>query len=299
MSGRVETLAGVGAAGFSGDGGPATRAMCDNVYGVGRGPDGALYFCDMGNHRVRRIDRRGTIATIAGPDGFDQPYELAWDRNRNLFVCDIGTHTIRRIDAKSGAATIIAGDGTAGFAGDGGPASQARLKQPHSLAFDPAGNLYICDIGNQRVRRIDAKTGVITTWAGGDGSLAGPRAIVFDRRGVAYLALREGNAALRRDPKPGAWRRLAEKLNGPKGIALDRAGNVYLADTESHTIRRIDAKTGAVEVLVGDGAPGDGPDGDDPLRCRLDRPHGVAVERDGSVLIGDSENHRLRVWRPG
>jgi len=336
----VSTFAGTGAKGFSGDGGPAAAAQLNNVFGVARGPDGALYVCDTDNHRIRRIDAAGVIETYAGNgqrgyagDGgpatkasLNQPYELAWDRAGHLFFVDIGTHTVRRIDARTRVITTVAGTGARGFSGDAGPATVAQLTQPHSLAFDAAGALYICDIGNNRIRRVDLATGLITTWAGTgekrtapDGSpitgspLHGPRALAFGPDGTCWLALREGNALLRLDPKANTLRRvagtgksgftgnggpaLAATLAGPKGVALDAAGNVYLADTESHSIRYLDIKRGTLELLVGNGQKADGPDGDDPLKCQLDRPHGVFVDRDGAVFIGDSENHRVRVWR--
>ncbi len=336
----VTTFAGTGVKGFSGDGGPATDALLNNVYGVARGPDGALYFCDTDNHRIRRVTADGKIETYAGSDqpGYtgdggpaskatlNQPYELAWDRAGNLFFVDIGTHTVRRVDAKSRMITTVAGTGVKGFSGDEGPAAQAQFNQPHSLAFDAAGALYVCDIGNHRIRRLDLATGLITTWAGTgekrtapDGApisgspLHGPRALAFGPDGTCWLALREGNALLRLDPKTNTLRRVAgtgksgftgnggpaleATLAGPKGVALDAAGNVYLADTESHSIRYLDIKKGTIEVLVGNGKKGDGPDGDDPLKCQLNRPHGVFIDKDGAIYIGDSENHRVRVWR--
>lgn len=336
----VSTFAGTGQKGFSGDGGPATAAQLNNVFGVARGPEGALYLCDTDNHRIRRIDAAGLIATYAGNgtrgyagDGgpatqasLNQPYELAWDRAGHLFFVDIGTHTVRRIDAKTRVISTVAGTGTRGFSGDNGPATAAQLAQPHSLAFDPAGALYICDIGNNRIRRVDLATGLITTWAGTgekrtapDGApitgspLHGPRALAFGPDGTAWLALREGNALLRLDPKANTLRRaagtgqsgftghggpaLAATLSGPKGVALDAAGNVYLADTESHSIRYLDIKKGTLELLVGTGQKADGPDGPNPLATQLARPHGVFVDADGAVFIGDSENHRVRVWR--
>ena len=221
--------------------------------------------------------------------------------------------------------STIAGNGKAGFTGDGEPATGAQFNQPHSLAFDAAGDLYVCDIMNHRVRQIDLKTGIISTWSGTgeaktapDGSrisgsaLHGPRALVFSPDGKCWLALREGNAVLLLDAKADTLKRVAgtgksgfsgngglaleATLSGPKCVSLDADGNVYLADTESHSIRYLDAKRGTVELLVGNGQRGDGPDGN-PLQCQLARPHGVFVDKDGSVFIGDSENHRVRVWR--
>lgn len=335
----VTTFAGTGVKGFAGDGGPATEAQLNNPYGIARGPDGALYICDMDNHRIRRVAADGAISTYAGSatkgykgDGgpateaaLDQPYEVAWDRNGNLYFVELGNHVVRRVDAETGLIATVAGSGKPGFAGDDGPAKEAFLNQPHSLAFDPAGDLYIGDIVNHRIRKVDMKTGVITTWAGTgakstaeDGApirgspLNGPRALAFAADGTLWLALREGNAVLRLDPKAGVLHHVAgtgrpgftgnggpareATLSGPKGVALDAAGDVYLADTESHSIRVIDTKRGTLELLVGDGRRGDGPDGE-PRKTRLARPHGVFADKDGRVFIGDSENHRVRVWR--
>lgn len=337
--GTVSTIAGTGVKGFSGDGEPATSAQLDNPFAVARGPDGMVYLCDMDNGRIRRLLPDGRIETYAGGErkgytgdggpanqaSLNMPYEMAWDRAGHLFFVELGNHCVRRVDAKTGVVSTVAGMGAPGFAGDGGPAKAAQFNQPHSLAFDAAGDLYVCDILNHRVRKLDMKSGVISTWAGNgepstapDGSpingsaLHGPRALAFASDGKGYLALREGNALLLLDPKANTLKRvagtgkkgftgnggpaLAATLSGPKCVSLDAAGNVYLADTESHSIRYLDVKKGTIELLVGNGSKGDGPDGD-PLACQLARPHGVFVDTDGSVIIGDSENHRVRVWR--
>ena len=236
-------------------------------------------------------------------------------------------HAIRRVDAQTSVITTFAGNGSAGYSGDGGPAEKAQLKQPHSIQFDPAGeHLYICDIGNNAIRRIEMKTGTISTFAGTgsagvtpDGGpisgtpLKGPRSLDFDAQGNLWLVTREGNQVLKFDLAAGKIFIVAGNgkkgfsgngasakeatLSGPKGIAIAPNGNVYLADTESHSIRMIDTKTGRLELIAGTGEKGDGPDGD-PLTCRLARPHGVFVDRDGTVFIGDSEAHRVRVLRP-
>ena len=336
----VSTVAGTGTKGFSGDGGPAAQAQLDNPFAVARGPDGALYICDVDNQRIRRVTADGRISTFAGSgrrgysgDGglatsasLNEPYEMAWDRAGNLFFVERLNHLVRRVDAKTGIITTVAGNGMAGFSGDGGLATRAQFNQPHSLAFDADGDLYICDVLNHRIRKIDMKSGRISTWSGtgeaktaADGSaihgsaLHGPRALAFARNGTCWLALREGNAVLELNPKSNMLKRvagtgksgftgnggpaLAAALSGPKCIRLAANGNVYLADTESHSIRFLDVRKGTIEVLLGDGRRGDGPDGEDPLHCRLARPHGVFVDKDGSVFIGDSENHRVRVWR--
>ena len=164
-----------------------------NVFAVARGPDGALYLCDVDNHRIRRVTEDGKISTYAGNgmrgysgDGgpatqaaLNEPYEMAWDGAGHLYFVERLNHLVRRVDAKTGVISTIAGNGKAGFTGDGGPATGAQFNQPHSLAFDAAGDLYVCDIMNDRVRQIDLKTGNISTWSGTGGKYGGPPALVF------------------------------------------------------------------------------------------------------------------------
>jgi streptogramin lyase len=330
---------GTGAAGYTGDGGPRDAATIANPYGVVIGPDQALYICEIDNHVIRRVGPDGRVTTVAGNGrrGFDgaggpalaatlnEPYEVRFDAQGNLWFVDMKNHVVQKVDARTRVLTTVAGTGQAGFEGDGGPASAAKLNQPHSIQLDAAGNLYICDIGNHRVRRVDAATGRISTFAGTgtrgptpDGGrfaevpLNGPRALDFDRSGHLWLALREGNAVYRLDLSAGTLHHMAgtgkkgftgnggparqATLSGPKGLSIGPDGDVYLADTESHSIRRIDVRTGHLELVAGTGGRGDGPAGD-PLACRMARPHGVFVDRDGSIWIGDSEAHRVRVLR--
>jgi sugar lactone lactonase YvrE len=335
------TIAGTGVAGFSGDGGPAVEAQLNNPYGLVVGPDGALYFCEIGDHRVRRLDlQTHRISTAAGsgrkgysgdggpaPDAaLNEPYEVRFDRGGNLYFAEMQNHVVRRVDARTHVISTVAGTGEPGFSGDGGPAAKAQLRQPHSIAFDPEGRLLICDIGNARIRRVDLTSGAIETWAGTgerkptpDGAplagtpLNGPRALTVDPAGNLYLVLREGNAVYRIDPREGRIHHVAgtgetgysgdggpaksARLSGPKGIAWAPDGSLFLADTESHTIRRIDLHSGVITTVIGTGERGDGPDG--PARqCRLSRPHGIFVDRAGTVYVGDSESHRIRVLRP-
>jgi streptogramin lyase len=337
----IATFAGTGEKGFSGDGGPATAAKIDNPFGVVRGPDGAIWFCQYTGQRISRVGADGKIQNVAGSgqkgytgDGgpatdatFNLPHEIRFDKAGNFYIADMTNHAIRRVDAKTRVITTFAGTGTAGYSGDGGPAEKAQLKQPHSIQFDPSGeHLYICDIGNNVIRKVEMKTGTISTFAGTgkagetpDGApiagtpLKGPRSIDFDARGNLWLVTREGNQVLKFDLKAGKISLMAGNgkkgftgnggpakeatLSGPKGIAIAPNGNVYLADTESHSIRMIDMKTGKLELVAGTGEKGDGPDGD-PLQCKMARPHGVFVDKDGAVFIGDSEAHRVRVLKP-
>lgn len=334
---QINSIAGTGQTGYSGDGGKAANAQLNNPFGVIVGADGAIYFCDTMNHVVRRIAKNGVITTIAGSgrkgysgDGglatkaeMNEPYEIRFDRSGNLFIVERMSHVVRRVDRKTQIITTIAGTGQLGFSGDGGLATKAAMNQPHSIQFDGKGDLYICDILNHRIRKVEMKTGVISTFAGTgekkptpDGAkiagtpLNGPRAIDFDRQGNLWLALREGNAVYKLDMKGGTIHHIAgtgkqgftgnggpaklATLSGPKGLSIAPNGNVYLADTESHSIRMIDLRKMTIELVAGTGQKGDGADGD-PLQCAMARPHGVFVDKTGKIFIGDSEAHRVRV----
>jgi len=334
---QIRTVAGTGEPGYSGDNGPAIKAKLNNPFGIVRGPDAALYICDMSNHVIRRVDTNGIITTVVGTgrkgysgDGgpalkaeLNEPYEIRFDAGGAMYFVEMPNHIVRRVHATTRVISTVAGAGKAGFSGDRGPAINAALNQPHSIQLDSTGNLYICDIGNHRIRKVDARTGRISTFAGtgaksptkdgalfADNPLFGPRAIDFDGAGNGWLALREGNAVYRLDLKEAAIHHVAgtgksgftgnggpakaASLSGPKGLSVAPNGDVYLADTESHSLRMIDSKTGTLELVAGTGELGDGPEGD-PLKCKMARPHGVFVDRDGSVFVGDSEAHRVRV----
>ncbi|MCP5345711.1 MAG: hypothetical protein H7A04_02420 [Pseudomonadales bacterium] len=336
----VTTIAGTGLAGYEPEGVaglPGTRTPVDNPYGIVVGPDNALYFCEVDSGRTRRLDLvTQRLTTVAGDgrkgylgDGgaalqasFSAPHEIRFDQRGNLFIVERDAHVVRKIDSGSGLVSTVAGTGEAGFGGDDGPASAALLRQPHSIAFDSAGNLLICDIGNGRVRSVALDSGIISTLSGtGERSatpdsaalngtpLLGPRSIDTDPDGNAYLVLREGNAVFQLDIRNNRLRRIAgtgergysgdggtallATFNGPKGIAYSESDHsLYVVDTENHVIRRVSLETGNIETVLGSGERGDGPDGN-PLSCKLNRPHGVCVHQ-GIVYVTDSESHRVR-----
>lgn len=337
---QIETMAGVGKPGFSGDNGPAAQAQINNPYGLTMGPDGALYFCDMGNHRIRKISGDGIITTVAGngakgwsgDDGpalearLNEPYEVRFDKLGNMFFVEMRNHIVRRVDAKTRVITTVVGQGRPGFNGESATrGTDALLSQPHSIQFISESALAICDIGNHRLREYDIVTSAFST-IGGTGEkqparegkplqgnpLNGPRAIDVAPDGAIWLALREGNAIYRIEATRRIMHRAAgtgiqgfagndgpaleATLSGPKGISVARNGCIIWADTESHTIRYLDPHTQIVHLLVGTGQKGDGPDGD-PLKCKLNRPHGVFADAAGYLWIGDSENHRIRRLR--
>jgi DNA-binding beta-propeller fold protein YncE len=281
-TGTIVTVVGTGEKGYTGDGGPATKATLNEPYGIAIDADGRLYIADRLNAAVRRVGKDGNIDTIAGT-------------------------------------------GTVGFSGDGGLGNKAELREPNGLALDPRfGKLYIADVADQRVRVLDLATLKIDTFCGdgerrqaGDGgpfkeaSLFGPRAVAVGPNGNLYVCEREGNAIRMIDFKSGKIARIAgtgergyagdngpalrATFNGPKDLFIDRAGNLFVVDTENHAVRRIDARTSTVTTIAGTGEAGGTGDGEVAVKATLARPHGVAVAPDGTVIIGDTLNNRIRV----
>jgi sugar lactone lactonase YvrE len=270
----ISTLLGTGKPGY-------TESMVNNPYGLSIGPDGALYFCDIDNHAVRRLELKSRkLTTVAGSgqagnsgDGgpataaaLGQPYEVRFDKGGNLFFVDMPNHSVKRVDRKTGIITTIAGTGDAGFSGDGGPAVKAQFRQPHSIAFDKQGRLLICDIGNHRVRRIDLKTGMIETYLGNGEKLPTP-----------------DGATIKGTP-----------FNGPRAIDVDDAGNLYLALREGNAVYKIEPKTERITHIAGTGSKGYSGDGGPAKAAALNGPKGIALARNGSLYLADTENHAIR-----
>lgn len=333
----MRTVAGTGSSGYSGDGGPAVKAQLNEPFGVCFGPKEEMYIADSANHCIREVDAQGNISTVAGTgkkgytgDGgpataatLNEPYAVIADARANLFIVDRLNACIRYVDRDSGKIVTIAGNGTKGYSGDGRRADQAQLKEPNGLALDRQGDLYIADVEDNRIRKVDLRTGIITTLCGtgerrdsGDGdvaaeaSLNGARAVAVDAEGNVYICEREGNRVREIEHKAQIIHTIAGNgkagytgdgkaateatLRGPKWIHVDANGAVYVVDTENHCVRRVDPNTGIIRTVAGCGTSGGKGDGGLAAKAQLNRPHGCTVHN-GLLYIADSENHRIRV----
>jgi DNA-binding beta-propeller fold protein YncE len=335
----ITTVVGTGKRGYAGDGGPATQSLLNGPFDVGFDADGNLYFADTFNHCIRRVDARSDIiTTVAGcgeagysDDGgpavrarFNEPYGIAVDKTGNIYVADRHNHCVRRVDTASGTVTTLAGNSASGFGGDDGPARRAGMVEPNGLALDPAQKrLYIADVADHRVRVVDLASGIIWTFAGtgeaehsGDAGPAsaagvhGARAVKVAADGTAYILERQGSTLRAVHPRSGIITTVAgtgakaytgdggpataAAFNAPKELAIDREGNLLIVDTENHVIRRVDLHRRTVATVAGSGSQGGDGDGGPATAAALDRPHGAAVAADGSIYIGDTNNHRIR-----
>lgn len=330
---------------------PLLEFAVDNPFGIEPYSPGVYYACEFGGHRILNLDLNEGVVEVVGGDrqarfsgdggpatsaSFNAPHEIRRDAEGALYIADTFNHVVRKLDPQTGIVTTIAGTGEANFSGDGGPAVKATLRQPISIALDGEGGLYVADIGNHRIRRVDLATGIITTVAGTgekqlpkqgghakDNPVVGPRSL-FCQDGILYVALREGNSVWSLDLAADRWTHLAGSgkkgysgdggdplkatFDGPKGIVVaqpapdGKPGKIYVADTENHAIRVIDRSANSVSTLAGQG-PKHGNfsgDGGPASEASLKRPHGICLTPEGDLLIGDSENHRVRkVELPG
>jgi len=280
-NGTITTVAGTGVAGFSGDGGAATSAQLNGPQGVALDASGNLYIADSSNHRVRMVAANGTITTVAGTgvagfsgDGgaatsaqLNSPQGVALDASGNLYIADSSNYRVRKV-ATSGAIATVAGNGSFGFAGDGGAATSAEMRNPTGLAVDVSGNLYIADSSNYRVRMV-AANGKITTVAG---------------TGVAGFS-GDGGAAT------SAW------LEYPTGVAVIAAGDLYIADHYNNRIRKV-AATGIITTVAGSGTYGYSGDGGPATGATFAYPYGVSVDAAGNVAVTDQSNNAVRLLTP-
>ena len=264
-TGVITTVVGTGVQGFGGDGGVATSAMLDSPLAVALDASANLYIADSHNHRIRRVDAvTGIITSLMAPA--DLPSALAFDTAGNLFFADQRTHVIRRVDHATGLVTAAAGNGNQGYSGDGGLATLASVDSPAGIAVDAAGNLYLSDTHNHRVRRVDAVSGIITSVAG------------------------TGQPGFSGDSAPAA----SAAVNLPRGLALDASGDLYLVDSRNERIRRIDASTGQMSTVAGAGTQAYAGDSNPAVAAALNMPRAVAISPANLPTIADSGNQRVR-----
>ncbi len=335
----IYTVAGNGTAAYGGDGGPATLSQVNDPHGVATDAAGNVYISDYENHRIRKISTTGVITTIAGtgfgaydPTQDGGPATAAWikwptgiavDPSGNVYFSDMGNNRIRKIST-SGIITTIAGTLASGYGGDGGPATAAQLFGAWGVAIDLAGNVLIADQLNNRIRKVNMATGIITTIAGmgftgfgGDGGpatssackLNEPTGVAVDGAGNIYIADNSNNR-VRKINTSGIISTIAgiglpygytgdggpasiAKLYYPKGIAADNAGNVYICDWNNNAIRKINT-SGIINTIAGTGVAGFTGDGMAAVSTQLNQPTGVAVRYDGDVFIADNFNNRVR-----
>lgn len=290
-SGTISTIAGT-FLGFNvvdpnpsaGDGGLATAAHLNVPLGVAVDMAGNVYVADAGNNIIRKITMStGIITTVAGKapglqgysgDGGQAtaaelytPYDVAVDASGNLFIADSQNHVIRKITS-AGVISTVAGSGpaNAGYSGDGGPATTAKLNSPQGVAVDAAGNVFIVDSGNHAIRKMDAATGVITTIAG------------------------SGSYGYQGDGGPAT----SAKLYAPGRVSIDASGDVYIADQGNNVVRKVVTATGIISTLAGTGVAGYSGDGGPATSAKLSSPQSVTVDTGGNVFIIDRGNSVIR-----
>ena len=280
-SGKIYTMAGNGTQGYSGDGGPAIAAEIGGSWAVSVDASDNVYFTD--NQCIRKINTSGIITTFAGngTQGYSgdgglatsaelyNPLGIAVDLSGNVYITDNSNNRIRKVNT-SGIISTFAGNGIAGYSGDGGPATAAKLSLPMGLALDGMGNLYIADCQNERIRMVNTK-GIISTVAGGDTT--------------GHLG--DGGPAT------------SAELYNPNGVALDASGNVYIATYYDNRIRKVDAN-GIISTIAGNGFgfPYDGGyagDGGPATAAELNHPTDVVVDASGNVYFADADNGVIRM----
>jgi sugar lactone lactonase YvrE/pimeloyl-ACP methyl ester carboxylesterase len=275
MSRVINTVAGVGGGGFFNDGGLATSAGLNNPLGVAVDTIGNIFIADVNNNRIRKVTPSGVISTVAGTgvSGFSGdggqatsarlavPLAVAVDTDGNLYIADHINHRIRKVTA-GGLISTIAGNGTAGFSGDGGPATSAGLKSPSGVTVDTAGNIFIADTSNNRIRKVAG--GLISTIAG------------------------NGTAGFSGDGGPAT----SAGLKSPSGVTVDTAGNIFIADTSNNRIRKVAG--GLISTIAGNGTAGFSGDGGPATSAELNNPWGIAFDIVGNLYIADGSNFRVR-----
>jgi hypothetical protein len=335
----ITTIAGTGISGYSGDGGAATSAKINFPSGVAADSAHNIYIADFNNSVVRKVSAAGVITTFAGQsvsgytgDGgaadsatLNTPQDVAVAPDGSVYIADAGNNVIRKVST-SGIITTVAGNGTGGFYGDGGLADTAELDQPTGITVDRAGNLYIADYNNYRIRKVDT-SGIITTVAGngygsgvgtggysGDGGMATsaelfyPVSVAVDNTGNLYIADFQNNV-IRKVNTSGIITTVAgtgvagfsgeggaataAKLSTPSHVAVDTIGNLYISDIGNNRIRKVNT-LGIINAIAGSGIAGFSGDGGNPLSARLNHAQGLYIDGTGTVYIADENNSRIR-----
>ena len=336
--GMITTYVGTGANGYSGDGGASTSAQIKNPEGVAVAPNGDLYVADSDNHAIRRVNfLTGVITTVAGTgnpgysgDGaaatackLSFPEDVAVLANGDIYIADTGNHAIRKVVAATGTISTIAGTGNPGSTGDFGPATAAKLNSPRGIAVASNGDVYIGDRSNNKIRKVTALTGLISTYAGtgtagffGDGGLAAaarlktPQGLHLQTNGDLYFT-DSGNNVVRKivaittiittvagtgtagyTGDGGAA--TSGRLDAPEAVHLAPSGDLYISDTGNHVVRRVLAGSGTIATIAGTGAAGYAGDGGPATLAQFNRPRGIAVTTTGTYYISDKNNHRIR-----
>lgn len=277
---KIQTIAGTGHIEDGGNSGDALKTNVGNPFGVEIGPDGALYICEVSNHRVRRLDlKTNQLTTVAGTGkaGYsgdsglatdallNEPYEVRFDSDGNMFFVEMMNHIVRRVDKKTGIISTVAGTGKKGYSGDGGLAIKAEMHRPHSIALDNDGNVYIADIGNHRIRVVNLSKGTIDSLTGN-----GLKKLPIDGQTV--------------HGKP---------ILGPRALTL-HGSHLWIALREGHSVWKLDLKSGVIHHVAGTGKRGFSGDGDLSKLAMFNGPKGIAVGPSGNVFVVDTENQAIR-----
>lgn len=307
-NGAIITIAGTGRGGYSGDGGLAYQARINKPRGITVDLHGNVYFTDLENSRIRRIDVvTGIITSIA--DSLKEPYGINSDKFGNIYVAERTAHVIRKytfnLTTKVWSSSIVAGTfDKNGFSGDDGSATSARLKNPLGVAVDSDENIYITDTDNYRIRKVTKSDGKITTIAGS--SMSGssstefnvPDGICVDLTGNVYVVDHVNKRIQKISSSYDSITTISPSnsdMNNPTGIAIDASGNLYIADRDKHRIRKIFVNASQVSISTIAGVSQGGYFGDLPLgrSARLQNPFGVASDEVGNIYIADQGNHRI------
>lgn len=285
-TGLVSTVAGTGISGFFGDGGPANSAQLFHPSGVALDNSGNIYIADSENDRIRKVTAStGIISTVAGTgvrryngDGIaaiiaelNVPVYVKLDAEGNIYIAD-DNNMLRKVTASTGLISTIAGTSSVGLSGDGIAATSARISHPWGIAIDSVGNVYFSDRDNNRIRKVTAASGIISTVAGIGGA--------DGYNGDGILAT-------------------TAQLNSSQGISLDASGNIYLADEGNHRVRKVTASSGIISTIAGTGIEGYNGDGIDPILAQLYFATDVAIDSAGCVYICDGANNRIRKFCQG